>query len=185
MSDTQQGPDWWLASDGKWYPPAAPAQANTPSPSATGGAATERPGWFIPLMVALGLAVVIVGVLGVRAATAPATETVHGYFTVYDTFTGNEGSFCATSGGFSDIDLGTEVKVTDEAGKLLARGHLGVGRVSESALTGLRGCRFQFEVDVKEGSDFYRFEVARRGELSYTWDELGSQGFLVEFSLGS
>lgn len=21
MSDTQQGPEWWLASDGKWYPP--------------------------------------------------------------------------------------------------------------------------------------------------------------------
>jgi Protein of unknown function (DUF2510) len=21
MSDTQQGPDWWYASDGKWYPP--------------------------------------------------------------------------------------------------------------------------------------------------------------------
>jgi hypothetical protein len=21
MSDTSQGPGWWLASDGKWYPP--------------------------------------------------------------------------------------------------------------------------------------------------------------------
>ena len=21
MSDTQQGPGWWMASDGKWYPP--------------------------------------------------------------------------------------------------------------------------------------------------------------------
>lgn len=27
MSDIQQGPDWWLASDGRWYPPAAPAQS--------------------------------------------------------------------------------------------------------------------------------------------------------------
>jgi hypothetical protein len=24
MSDTSQGPDWWLASDGKWYPPQPP-----------------------------------------------------------------------------------------------------------------------------------------------------------------
>lgn len=24
MSDHQQGPGWWLASDGKWYPPSAP-----------------------------------------------------------------------------------------------------------------------------------------------------------------
>jgi Domain of unknown function (DUF4190) len=29
MSDTSQGPGWWLASDGKWY---APASATTPSP---------------------------------------------------------------------------------------------------------------------------------------------------------
>jgi hypothetical protein len=28
MSDTSQGPGWWLASDGKWYPP----QTATPSP---------------------------------------------------------------------------------------------------------------------------------------------------------
>jgi hypothetical protein len=30
MSDVQQGPDWWLASDGKWYPPPAP-QVLTPT----------------------------------------------------------------------------------------------------------------------------------------------------------
>jgi len=24
VSDTQQGPGWWQASDGKWYPPASP-----------------------------------------------------------------------------------------------------------------------------------------------------------------
>ena len=25
MSDTPSGPDWWLGTDGKWYPPVAPA----------------------------------------------------------------------------------------------------------------------------------------------------------------
>jgi hypothetical protein len=36
MSDVSQGPDWWLASDGKWYPPqSAPAPPPPPqSPSA-------------------------------------------------------------------------------------------------------------------------------------------------------
>jgi hypothetical protein len=24
MSDVSQGPGWWQASDGKWYPPADP-----------------------------------------------------------------------------------------------------------------------------------------------------------------
>jgi len=44
MSDTSQGPGWWLASDGKWYPPelwtgpptsAPPAASGTP-PAASG-----------------------------------------------------------------------------------------------------------------------------------------------------
>ena len=36
MSDTSQGPGWWLASDGKWYPPqsATPPAASTPPPTA-------------------------------------------------------------------------------------------------------------------------------------------------------
>ena len=34
MSDTSQGEGWWLASDGKWYPPtAAPAPAAPPPPT--------------------------------------------------------------------------------------------------------------------------------------------------------
>jgi hypothetical protein len=33
MSDTQQGHDWWLASDGRWYPPQSrPAPAPPPPP---------------------------------------------------------------------------------------------------------------------------------------------------------
>lgn len=35
MSDVSQGPGWWLASDGKWYPPdQAPPPPPPPSPSA-------------------------------------------------------------------------------------------------------------------------------------------------------
>lgn len=35
MSDTQQGSDWWQASDGKWYPPESLPQSQ---PSAGGAA---------------------------------------------------------------------------------------------------------------------------------------------------
>src|ERR1700722_4019262 len=41
MSDTSQGPGWWLASDGKWYPPeqwTGPPNTN-PLSSQTGGQA--------------------------------------------------------------------------------------------------------------------------------------------------
>lgn len=34
MSDTQQGSDWWMASDGKWYPPTQqPGPAQPPPPA--------------------------------------------------------------------------------------------------------------------------------------------------------
>ncbi len=41
MSDTARGPGWWLASDGKWYPPEAHPAAQAPTitaPSAVPGA---------------------------------------------------------------------------------------------------------------------------------------------------
>lgn len=35
MSDQSQGPGWWLASDGKWYPPETHPSAAPPPPPAT------------------------------------------------------------------------------------------------------------------------------------------------------
>lgn len=32
MSDTSQGPGWWLASDGRWYPPESHPNASPPPP---------------------------------------------------------------------------------------------------------------------------------------------------------
>lgn len=46
MSDVSQGPGWWLASDGKWYPPYAvpsPSPPFPPPPAAPGSGATRRP----------------------------------------------------------------------------------------------------------------------------------------------
>ena len=43
MSDTSQGPGWWLASDGKWYPPQS-ASTPLPPPPAQGGWQPVAPG---------------------------------------------------------------------------------------------------------------------------------------------
>ena len=40
MSDTSQGQGWWLASDGKWYPPQQAPQPPPPPPGLPG------PGWW-------------------------------------------------------------------------------------------------------------------------------------------
>jgi len=48
MSDKCEGPGWWIASDGKWYPPelhpAVRAQIQTGPPEQPGGHATARSG---------------------------------------------------------------------------------------------------------------------------------------------
>ncbi len=47
MSDTAQGPGWWLASDGKWYPPelwTGPPDARPGGMSATQPSAPASPG---------------------------------------------------------------------------------------------------------------------------------------------
>jgi len=47
MSDTPQGPGWWLATDGRWYPPQAPVPqatwATAPPPPLPGGVPTGDP----------------------------------------------------------------------------------------------------------------------------------------------
>jgi len=57
MSDQSQGPGWWLASDGKWYPPQAPhpAPASTPKPGMSG--------CLKAFLIAAGVGVILVVVL--------------------------------------------------------------------------------------------------------------------------
>lgn len=48
MSDLPQGPGWWLASDGRWYPPEARSPAAPPPPPPAPGAPGGRPPWAQP-----------------------------------------------------------------------------------------------------------------------------------------
>lgn len=47
MSDTSQGPGWWKASDGKWYPPESAATPLAPAPAPpVGGGVPPGPGYW-------------------------------------------------------------------------------------------------------------------------------------------
>ena len=54
MSDTSQGPGWWQASDGKWYPPEQ-AQPAAASPAPAGASGTPGMSAFGELADALSL----------------------------------------------------------------------------------------------------------------------------------
>lgn len=43
MSDTQRGPGWWLASDGRWYPPESRAQPLPPPPGVASTSPVQAP----------------------------------------------------------------------------------------------------------------------------------------------
>ena len=90
MSDVSQGPGWWLASDGRWYPPYGLAsQAFASAPTVTpGNASPRRPRiWPAITTVAVGVFCAIGGVvlfavvgftgLGSHVYQAPATVTIN------------------------------------------------------------------------------------------------------------
>lgn len=66
MSDSQQGPDWWQASDGRWYPPAPPPPAWPDVPASAGGKGGKIAAIVIGAVVA---GTVVVAVLAILAIT--------------------------------------------------------------------------------------------------------------------
>ena len=67
---------------------------------------------------------------------------------------------------YSDIGVGTQVRVSDAAGTLL-----GVGSIAGGvAQWDLGGCQFTSEV-AAETSELYQVEVARRGQLASRDDD--------------
>jgi len=89
------------------------------------------------------------------------------------------GSSCRTDGGYDDIQAGTNVVVKDGQGAII-----GVGSLEDGQADSAFDCRFNFSLEVK-GSEFYSFEVANRGELSYSRADLEANGWNVAFSLGN
>ncbi|QXW00776.1 hypothetical protein [Rhodococcus globerulus] len=84
---------------------------------------------------------------------------------------------CVGTKGYDDLSPGAAVKISDEAGKLLAKGTL------DSSTGGSSYCVFSFTVSgVPRGSKFYEVEIAHRGGISYTEEEAADG---VGLTLGS
>ncbi|MGW3667409.1 hypothetical protein [Streptomyces sp. NPDC005141] len=118
-----------------------------------------------------------------KAATAEETKPpepfdTDGTITLTDVGADLEdGEPCSGTGGYSDIDFGAQVNVTDAAGTLVATSSLGLGEKTEA------GCAFAFTVDeITPGSKFYTVEVSHRGGLTQTEAELRAGG--LDFTLG-
>lgn len=109
-----------------------------------------------------------------------STHTVIGTMTVSSSeFYGkNDGDFCTGEGGYSDIQFGTSVTVTNEAGKVIGTAILGEGSVETNT------CVFNFSVDDVNSADYYSIEVGRRGKLTYSNEEFESRDWTASATLG-
>ena len=133
------------------------------------------------LAIGAGIGAAVVGACWAGASLAGGTEenfSTDGTLTVSGIGAGlDSGDPCSGTDGYSDIDFGTQVSVTDAAGTLVAKGSLGLGKETEL------GCEFPFTVDdITPGSKFYTVEVSHRGGLTQTEDELRAGG--LAFTLG-
>src|SRR5664280_507224 len=70
MSDTPQSPDWFKASDGKWYPPAAPASSAPQFDNLK-----KKRGCLKPFLIGLGLLVVLIVIISVSSGGSKKSTT--------------------------------------------------------------------------------------------------------------
>ncbi|MFH9862497.1 hypothetical protein [Streptomyces sp. NPDC017202] len=133
------------------------------------------------LAIGAGLGAAVVGACWAGVSLADGSEETFGTdgtLTVTGIGAGlDSGDLCTGTDGYSDIDFGAQVSVTDAAGTLVAKGSLGIGQKTDL------GCEFPFTVDdITPGSKFYTVEVSHRGGLTQTEDELRAGG--LAFTLG-
>ncbi len=105
------------------------------------------------------------------------TATITGTFTLNDDSPSMyspsievDGSSCEGAGGYSDVNPGTPVTVKNGKGEILTTTFLEEGR------GGRYMCTFGMTFEVTEGQDRYVVSVGRRGELSFSFAELKTNG---------
>lgn len=107
--------------------------------------------------------------------------TVKGSFTLYDkspsaysTSITVSGSSCSGSGGYNDIDQGTQVTVKNGKGDILATTSLGAGSGGQYL------CSFPFSFQIAEGEARYVVTVSRRGDMGYSFTDLKTNGVALQ-----
>lgn len=137
------------------------------------------------LILVLGgaAALAAIGTIIFVATSEPDRFTLTGSLTITDPngatldLTPDGAWTCRGDGGYSDIQPGAQVTVSDASGTVLAVGELGQGGDT------VEPCVMPITVPgVPHGEDFYRVEVAGRGGI--TVDKIDAQAGLVDLTVG-
>jgi hypothetical protein len=85
---------------------------------------------------------------------------------------------CYGQNGYNDIGPGSQITVRDSRGEIIALTNLEMGGESSDF-----ACGYVFVVDVPE-SRFYTFSLGRRGDISYSFEDLEDAGWRVDLYIG-
>lgn len=104
------------------------------------------------------------------ASASANTLSISGTLELVDTTGGGiedlGGGACGGTGGYSDITLGAQVVISDDAGQTLTISHL------ESGAGDVGRCVFEFIADVPAGGGYYGVTVTHRGTVKEPESEL-------------
>lgn len=110
--------------------------------------------------------------------------TIQGKLTLFDSGTSAMAHECYGFGGYSDIQAAMPVTIKDGTGNIIATGETSAGSKPSGSEYGSNQCIFVFKVDNVPKVNFYSVEVAHRGALNYSFEELQKRNWEVVFSLG-
>lgn len=186
--------------------PDQPSEGAPPAAGVVQGTAREperkRRRWVLAAAI-----VAVLAVAGVGAALLLGSSDrneVSGLFRLLDVGVQGSALNCSGTGGYDDFRAGMDVTVRDGDGSLLAAGSVrhpedidelvefliaaGESDSVSDARKWIRdteriSCYLVWELDVPK-SEFYVVEIGRRGDLTFTHEELVEQNWMVVTSLG-
>lgn len=139
-------------------------------------------------LVAMAVALTACGGGDTTKAPAAPSHTLGGSLVLHqvDPTRRAAGLPCAGTGGYSDLSTGAQITVKDEAGTIVAIGTLGQGTTVPADLPIFGGvyCRWDLTAGPIGERPFYTVEVAHRGPLSYSLDDLRAKDWKVDLTLG-
>jgi hypothetical protein len=116
-------------------------------------------------------------------ACGGGSHTLHGTLTLHSiSDISRSGGSCSGTGGYSDLTGGGAVTVKNESGTVIGTGSLDQG-VSDTTYPTVV-CHFSFTISNLPDAKFYSIEVTHRGALTYSEDQLNSDGWKVDASIG-
>jgi hypothetical protein len=161
------------------FPPMPPFPPHTHGPRST-PLSLGRPRRFTGVVVAA--IVLVLGTVGYLALGSSEHHTLTGSLSLYDSdYDGSAGSSCSGSGGYDDIQSGTQVVVTDESGTTVATDSLSSGTYDGTS------CVFEFTVHDVPKAKYYRVRAGSdtRGGPEYSFAEMQQQHWSVQLTLGN